>query len=102
VTIIWIELAREPQYWLSFERTVETIDGIWLELASTLVAVVALPELGYQWMITKSAEEQAIGKTVSFQGFGDNELVCPSGQYPGVVTTRPTLILESTAFIALL
>jgi len=51
-------------------------------------------------MMAKSMEGQAIGSTVSFHGLGEVLLVTPSGQNPGVVSTTPTLMEESTAFIA--
>src|SRR5579884_1556118 len=54
----------------------------------------------YQCATTKSTEEQAIGNTVSFQGCGEEALVCPSGQLPGAVSTSPVLMVGSTAFMA--
>ncbi|MFE6888214.1 hypothetical protein [Streptomyces sp. NPDC057694] len=55
---------------------------------------------GYQWMTTKSALVLTIARTTSFQSPESPEPTIPSGPKVGVVSTTPTLIDGSTAFMA--
>ncbi|PSK62485.1 hypothetical protein B0E53_05617 [Micromonospora sp. MH33] len=55
---------------------------------------------GYQCTSTKSIFGPARESTVWFQGPGSAPAVSPSGQLAGMVSTAPTLMLGSTAFMA--
>src|SRR5437660_3380994 len=71
--------------------------GIWLDFVSTSAAVVLA---GYQWRSTKSIFEPAMLSTVWFQVPASPLPTRPSGQLAGIVSTAPTLMLGSTAFMA--
>lgn len=55
---------------------------------------------GYQCTVKKSISGATTGMTVWFQPAESPAATTPSGQLPGMVSTAPTLIVGSTAFIA--
>src|SRR4051794_17244771 len=78
-------------------RSTYMASTIWSDLVSDSAA--ALPP-GYQCTSTKSIFDPAIDSTVWFQEPGSPPAVMASGQLAGMVSTAPTLIVGSTAFIA--
>src|SRR4051794_14272012 len=95
-----IGTAEEPSYWPSCAFSVETIDGIDAE-ADSRVASLSLPGFcGYQCTSANPIWPASAVITVWFQVCGLPALVTPSGQLPGAVSTTPTTIVGSTAFIA--
>ncbi len=94
-----------PAYWPSWVRIAEVIDGIWSVSPSRPASlgpggVTLLGFCGYQWTSAKSALPASAESTVWFHGWGLPGAVSPSGQLPGVVSTTPTWMVGSTAFIA--
>ena len=79
--------------------------GIWAVSASSPLSVgpggvTLLGFCGYQCTSAKSIELSRADSTVWSHGCGLSAFVTPSGQLPGAVSTTPTLMVGSTAFMA--
>ncbi len=73
------------------------MSGTWSVLAS---AWSVLDPPGYQCTITKSTYGPAIDSTVWFQFAASPAATIASGQFAGVVSIAPILMVGSAAFIA--
>ncbi len=98
VSAIWMSGPCGPAYWSISWRNWASSPA---SCAGSLSAVAASPPLGYQCTMTKSIEDPASESTVWFQSSVSPEPSTPSGQLPGRVSTAPSSMLGSTAFIAL-
>ena len=79
--------------------------GIWAVSASSPQSVgpggvTLLGFCGYQCTSAKPIWLPSADRTVWFHGCGLPALVTPSGQLPGAVSTTPTTMVGSTAFMA--
>ena len=105
VSVTMIGVVVVPVYWLSSDRSVDTIVGICAVSASSPASVgpggvTLLGFCGYQCMSAKPIWLPSADRTVWFHACGLPAEVTPSGQLPGAVSTMPMTMLGSTAFIA--
>src|SRR6266568_8234635 len=105
VSVTMIGVLLLPVYWVSSERVEDTMVGI-CDVSPSRPAsvgpggVTVLGFCGYQWMSAKPIWLPSAESTVWFHACGLPAEVTPSGQLPGAVSTTPTTIDGSTAFIA--
>src|SRR3954447_3974882 len=96
-----------PALWDSSDRSDDTMPGIWALAPSSPASVgpggvTVLGFCGYQCTSAKPIWLPSADSTVWFHGCGLPAEVMPSGQLPGAVSTTPTTMVGSTAFIALM